>query len=567
MSTTKVLSMYSKMLLLFILVFVSHSTFSQLSPRVTYATYIGGTGDDDFANNIQLGDNDDIFLCLSATDGCVTTTGVHQQTFGGVNDALIQKRDKSGNLIWSTYYGGSFYDVPGYLKLLKSGKLALVGQTSSITGIAKNGHQQTYNGGGYDGFLAVFNADGTLDWATYIGGTGDDDVYGVDEDSEGNIYVCGYTNSGTGLSTPGTFQTSNRGGYDGFLSKYASTGKLIWSTYVGGTGSDWLVTIQIDRNDNIWVGGMSFATSGLATFNAYSGTNAGNGDGLLMSFDKDGKRLYGTYYGGTGGDGIYVIHIDKEDNIWFGGPTASKSGIATFNGLIPQHSNREDVFLAKFDKDKKRVWATYLGGSEWDTFFGMDTDKEGNAILSMMTKSNDFKPMKQALQSEYGGGLWDAVCTKLDPNGRLIWSTYLGGDGNDRGIDVKVNSAGDIVYFMSAGSENMHTGDADDTTLDGDQDALLAIIREVDISKATDPGLAAKTFNISPNPVADKLTIDIPDFDKYRVNIFDHSGKAMHGYTCEANSIDIRTLTPGIYHIRLTDRTTGVVASNSFVKI
>ncbi len=560
--------MYSKIILPFILVFVSHSAFSQLSPRVTFATYIGGSGDEEYATNIQLSENDDVFLCLWANDGCVTTPGVHQQSYGGGgNDVLVQKRDKNGKVIWSTYYGGSGYDGPGTLKLLKSEKIALVGQTTSRSGITKNGHQQTYRGGEYDGFLAVFNADGTLDWATYIGGSGDDDVYGVAEDSEGNIYVCGYTNTTTGLSTSDAFQISNKGGYDGFLSKYASTGNLIWSTYVGGTGSDWLTAIQIDSKDNIWVGGMSYATSGLATFSAFSTVNAGNGDGLLMSFDKDGKRLYGTYYGGSGRDEIYVIYIDQEDNIWFGGPTASKSGIATINALILQHRNREDVFLAKFNKDIKRVWATYLGGSEWDTFFGMDTDKDGNAILSLMTRSNDFNPIKHAMQSEYGGGLWDAVCIKLDPNGKLIWSTYIGGDGNDRGVDVKVNSEGDFVYFMSVGSKNMHTDDADDTTLDGESDALLVILKEVDISKTTESTREILTLNIMPNPVLDRLTIDKLDIDRYRIEIFDNLGKAMCDYTQEANSIDVRTLTPGVYHIRLTDKTTGNVAQNSFIKI
>ncbi len=562
--------MNSKILLSFIMgIVLCFNISAQLTQRVNYATYIGGSGWDG-ASIMDIDAEDNSYLVLFAGDGCITTEGVHQQNYGGGDyDVLLQKRDKNGNLIWSTYYGGSGSDEGYFIKLLKSGKIAIVGYTDSRDGIDKNGRQSTYGGGEYDGFLAVFNEDGTLDWATYIGNSGYDGANVVVIDSEGFIYVSGSTNSTNGISTPGTYQVSNRGNYDGFLSKYSTDGNLIWCTYLGGTNTDFVYAINIDSEDKVWIGGLTYSTSFITTSNAFSISNKGSGDGFLMAFDKNGNKLYGTYYGGSNRDDINVIHIDKYDNIWFGGPTKSNTDIATSDAIKPFNSGLEDVFLVKFNKDKQREWATYLGGSEWDTFFGMDTDKNGNVILSMMTKSEDFVPIDidHAMQPVYGGGPWDAVYSKIDPDGNLIWSTFHGGEGDDRGLDIKVNSDNNLVFFTTTSSLRLHTDDADDTTLDGELDALLVILKEVDISKTIESSKEIFTFNILPNPAVDRLTIDMLNIDRYRVDIFDNLGKAMHDFTQEANSIDVRNMASGLYFIQLTDVVTGNVARNSFVKI
>ncbi len=554
-------------MLILTIILMSISAYAQLTQHVTYATYIGGSRND-FALNIELDGNDDIFLSIITQGGCVTTPGVHQQQFGGSYDALLQKRDKKGNLIWSTYYGGSRDDYVQKMKLLKSGKIALVGFTESGSGIAKNGHQNTYGGGGEDCFIAVFNPDGTLDWATYFGGSNDDNASSITEDSEGNIYVCGDTKSTTKISTEGAYQPQLSGGYDGFLVKFSADGQLIWSTYLGGTGYEYLYDLQVDSEDNLWLGGETSSTSGITTLQAHKVSNSGAGDGFLMSFDKDGKRLYGTYYGGSRRDEIFVIRIDQDDNIWFGGRSQSISNIASTNAIKPYISGVNDVFLAKFNKSKRLQWATYLGGSDLDFLREMTLDKQGNAVLIMSTTSEDFIPIDidYAMQPDFGG-LWDAVYTKIDPNGKLIWSTYHGGKGEDGNGDVKINTQNELVILTNVGSQGLHTDDAEDTTLDGESDALVVILKEVDISKTTESSKETFIFNIIPNPVADKFTIDIPDFDKYKVDIFDYTGKAIHDYIREANGINTRMMTSGVFYIWLTDSTTGVVAGNSFVKI
>ncbi|MFZ1704241.1 MAG: T9SS type A sorting domain-containing protein [Saprospiraceae bacterium] len=540
---------------------------AQKTQKVQYSTYIGGNGSD-FTTNIQLTKDDDIIISLSGSTGCVTTPGVHQTLYsGGQNDALLQKRDKNGTLLWSSYFGGGLEEYANKATILKSGKIALAGQTSSLSNIAFNGHQENYGGGTYDGFLAIFNEDGTLDWSTYFGGTGEDAVYGVNEDSEENLYISGYTSSSSNISTVGSYQLLYGGNEDGFLSKFSSDGQLIWSTYIGGSGIDGIVSMDIDASGDLWLGGLSYSTSGLVTNNAFDPIYSGRGDALLMSFDKDGKKVYGTYYGGTDTDAIYVLHIDKAGNIWFGGPAKSATDIASPGAISEFNSGNIDVFLVKFNKNKALEWATYLGGNKWDTFFGMDVDSNGNAILNMMTQSDNFHPIENAMQKTYGGGPWDAVYTKIDSSGNLIWSTFHGGTGNDRGIDVKVNSEGNLIFTTTVGSQNLHTDDADDKMLNGLQDALLAIIKEEEISTLNPVVDILPEINVYPNPVSKTMAISVENPDQYIFEIYDVIGNKMNVNMNKNDHIETDLFLPGLYYVKATNPLKNFTLYKNFIKI
>lgn len=556
-----------KAFLLFFMLLVVQFCSAQKTQVIDYATYIGGLGVD-YVANLQLSDNNDILLAASATTGCVTTPGVHKTIYsGGVSDALLQKRDKAGNLIWSTYYGGSLEDATYKIILLKSGKIAMSGQTNSNANIAKEGYQNNYGGGSYDGFLAVFNDDGTLDWATYYGGSGEDAIYGLVEDSKGNLYISGYTYSGSKIATLGSYQLALAGNSDGFLAKFSEDGQLLWGTYIGGTGLDAIYTMDIDVNDQVWLGGISYSTTGLSTTNAYRFFNSGRGDGLLISFDQDGKKVYSTYYGGGDRDEIYVVDIDKEGNIWFGGPTTSSDNIATPGAINETNAGSTDVFLVKFDKDRNRKWGTYLGGNAWDTFFGMDVDPKGNAILCLMTQSSNFWPIRDAMQESFGGGPWDAVYTKIDGDGGLIWSTFHGGNGNDRGIDIKVNSEGNFVFFIIAGSQGLYTENADDKLLNGAQDCLLSIIKEDEMSSINDHQTTKENIMIYPNPASESLSLDIDNIEDYIIQIYDYMGIHYLTKHNSSNILDISTLKNGYYIIKLMSKQKGKTKEISFIKI
>ncbi len=546
--------MQNKFLFVGLLIFsFTKVIYSQTKLELNYATYIGGTGDDEFACNFQLSENDDIYLVMDATLGSKTTPGVHQMAYGGgKSDVLIQKRDKNANLIWSTYFGGTGAESVFNSKLLKSGKIAIVGQTTSTSKIAKNGHQNTLGGGSLDGFLAVFNVDGTLDWATYFGGSsGDEATMYCGEDNEGSIYICGFTKSITNIATPGSYQPTNKGGYDGYLAKFSPEGTLVWSTYIGGTGLDALYVLNIDKNDVIWIGGSTSSTNGIATDDAYKKINSGGNDGFLMSFDKEGNRLYGTYYGGTGNDEIYILDFDESENMWIGGVTKSNVGIATPGAIKTLYSGDYDAFLIKFNKNLTREWGTYLGGKKFDSFFSISFDKDGSALLALITENNDFFPITDAMQEEYGGGSYDAVYTKIDPAGNLIWSTYYGGEGDDRGCDIKINSEGKLITFGISGSINMNTNDGGTSQLKGELDGLLSIFTESKTNSLLPWKMEARQLTVFPNPASDWINVLNPENVRRDIYVYNVLGQLVLKFPGTTDSIfDISMLLVGKYFVK-----------------
>lgn len=545
---------------------ITQLSFAQKKPVVSYATYIGGIGDD-YAGFLDISNNDEIFLATGATSGAVATTGVHQTKHaGGVNDVLLQKRDKNGTLIWSTFFGGNEFDYAEGLKVLKSGKIAVVGETKSYSKIAKNGYKNSYNGGVYDGFIAVFNEDGTLDWATYYGGVKSDIIYGCIEDSDGNIYICGGTASPAGIATSGAYQSSLMGAEDGFIAKFSTSGTLLWGTYIGGQGIETLNKIKIDANGNIWVGGNSNSTSGLSTTNAYQYNISGNYDGLLMAFDKDGNLLYSTYYGGENADAFFSLDIDDNGNIYAGGVTSSLAGIATPGAIKTSFSGDQDAFVVKFNAAFQREWCTYLGGNKWDSVSNLVVDNDGNVLYSILTQSQDFYPITNPLQAQYGGGEWDGVLGKIDGQGSLVWSTYFGGKGSDKAYDMTSNSEGRIICNVEVGSTGLATDDADDKTLNGITDAMLLLLDEVDVTAVQDYNPSGLALKIFPNPVTDIVTIGGIDFKNFRTEILDISGKPVSAYVRKGNDFDVRNLGNGFYLIRLTDSDTGQQTVLRFVK-
>jgi hypothetical protein len=141
-----------------------------------------------------------------------------------------------------------------------------------------------------------------------------------------------------------------------------------------------------------------------------------------------------------------------------------------------------DVFVSKMNPGgTSLVWSTYIGGSGGDFAFGLDVDDAGAAYIGGRTDSTDFPTTAGALQTTYGGGTSDGFVTKLSPNGTsLVYSTFIGGEGIDRGeipeqeFDVEVDAAG-VAYLVGTtlSSDFPTTPGADDTTLAGVRDPVI----------------------------------------------------------------------------------------------
>jgi len=382
-------------------------------------------------------------------------------------------------LTWATYFGGNFGESAKGVSTDGSGNVYIMGETESTSGLATSGaYQTTYGGGNYDVFLARFNTNGGLAWATYYGGSGDDDPSGITIDANGNLYITGYSQSSNGIATSGAHETSLVAGNDAFLAKFGSDGTLTWGTYYG-SGNEIGTAVCTDVLGNVYLSGVG-SDSGLATTGAYQTSFAGGiYDAFLVKFTGTGTVIWGTYFGGKGNDDANSVTTDALGNVYIAGSTNSDKGIATSGASQTGYGgggtfNFGDAFLAKFSSNGTETWATYYGGFDDDDATSVVTDATGNVYITGSTYSNNMAT-SGAYQTSYALN-GDAFIAKFNASGSLSWSTYYGGSDLDNGTGIKLDASGNIYISGTTFSTNgIATAGAYQTTIGGAGDAFLAI--------------------------------------------------------------------------------------------
>ena len=279
--------------------------------------------------------------------------------------------------------------------------------------------------------------DPVLSYSTYLGGSSSDYGYGIAVDGSGNVYITGGSPS-TNFPTEGEYQTY-QGSWDVFVTKLNSSGSaLVYSTYLGGSGSDGGHGIAVDGSGNAYIAGFTLSTD-FPTEGAYQ-TDQGGWDVFVTKLNSSGNALvYSTYLGGTGTDLALEIALDGSGNAFVTGYTDSPD--FPTQGEYQAYQGNLDVFVTKLNSfGNALVYSTYLGGAGDDYGKGIALDGSGNAYITGYTRSTDF-PTEGEYQPDQAG--FDVFVTKLNFSGNaLVHSTYLGGADNDFGSDIALDGSG-----------------------------------------------------------------------------------------------------------------------------
>jgi hypothetical protein len=190
--------------------------------------------------------------------------------------------------------------------------------------------------------------------------------------------------------------------------------------------------------------------------------------------------IYSTYLGGSGDEYGTGIAVDSAGNAYVIG-TTTLTNFPTMNPLQPNFGGGAyDLFVAKLNSSGSAlVYSTYLGGSGSDAAFGIAVDSAGNSYLTGWTYSTDF-PTMNPLQPVYGGGLFDAFVTEINASGSaLVYSTYLGGSGDDIGFGIVVDNTGSAYVTGETSSTDFPTANPLQPSLAGESDAFVAKIGPV----------------------------------------------------------------------------------------
>ena len=291
-----------------------------------WGTYYGGSGSD-IGQSLTVDASGNIYLTGVTNSTTGIALGGHQMNYGSGVDAFLVKFNSNGVRLWGTYYGGSGYDGTNFCKTDGLGNIYITGYTNSNTSIAIGGHQNII-GGGNDAFLAKFNSSGVRIWATYYGGNADDGGGSISIDDIGNIYMVGGTSSNNNISSNG-FQNNSGGAGDAFIVKFNSSGQRIWGSFLGGSQAESANSCIVDITGNIYLVGRTASTSGIALGGFQNYYGGGTNDAFMSAFNSSGNLLWSSYFGGTGTEYGNSIVMDATGNIYLSGETSSVAAIAS----------------------------------------------------------------------------------------------------------------------------------------------------------------------------------------------------------------------------------------------
>jgi hypothetical protein len=415
-------------------------------------------------------------------------------------------------VLYSTYLGGSGDDMGNAIAVDQANNVYITGQTSSIDLPTLNPlPAQASLNGRTDAFVTKLNSTGTgLVYSTYLGGTtnpadnlSDSRGNGIALDSDNNIYVTGRTDSTDFPTTAAAAQPGFGGGadtYDAFVTKLNAAGSgLIYSTYLGGSGTDAAYAIAVDSNRNVYVAGGTNSRDLIGGDTPSYSSNGNGPDAFLAKLSPSGTTLlYATYFGGSGGmEHANGLAVDDNGHAYIAGQITSPD-MPTRNAAQAMHGGGlYDAFVAEFNTnttmpndDTSLIYATYFGGSRDDKAYDIKIDALGNAYITGVTKSTDF-PTMNALQPLYGGGANNAFVAKFNAAGALVYSSYLGGSGNDSGLRLALGPSNTVYITGQTNSTDFPTRNAFQPALGGGFDAFVT---KLDLSVPAAPVLVYSSY-------------------------------------------------------------------------
>lgn len=319
---------------------------------LTYSTYLGGANYD-AALGIALDGTRNAYITGQTSSTNFPVGSAYQSTFGGGSaDAFLTKLNTDGTAVaYSTYLGGGSFDIGLAIAVDQNNCPYVTGYTSSSNFATTKFTVQTAYGGGQDAFVTKFDASGqTIAYSTYLGGSNDDEGWGIAVDALGFAYVAGSTASNNFPSTPGAYRTSLTGLQNGFLARISDDGRFLnYSTFLGGGAADSISSLSLDAAGNLWVAGTTqssnFPVSADAAQSTYGG---GSSDAFVAEINPTFDRLlYSTFLGGGDVDTANAIAVDPYGSAYLVGVTKSSNYPTTTGAFQASFGGVADAFVCK----------------------------------------------------------------------------------------------------------------------------------------------------------------------------------------------------------------------------
>jgi len=455
------------------------------SGEIFYGTFFGGSGEDGI-RDVKLDSEGNIIVVGGTFSEDFPTLNAVQENYGGgelasgenfhlLGDAFVAKFSPDYELLWSTYIGGSDFECAYHVEIGGDDEVIVVGSTTSTDFPVTLDSTPSGRERG-DSFIVMYSPDGDLIGARLYLPDEIDEILHVEMDSLGNLVLGGMTSSEMMFTTEDAFQRELAGGTDGFIRVVTyDLETVVYSTYFGGSGDEFLGEVAVGQDDSIYIAGGSSSRDLPVTQNCLRSEFVGDEtDNFIAKICPSRNLVTCTYFGGSGVDHVFGLSEGPDDSIVVVGRTWSDDYPVTDDALQPEYSDIEvDGFLTKISRaGDELLYSTYYGGESWDSLLQVNMDETGRLIISGFVLTGEFETLN-AFQSEYKGSS-DIVIIIMDEEIEMI--SYLGGYYEDHPFEQVVQ---DGVLYLVGGTTSPRFGVSENAyqgSIGGDRDGYLFVM-------------------------------------------------------------------------------------------
>lgn len=400
--------------------------------------------------------------------------------FGRGVERPARPEDEPADLLYSTFIGGSAFDIVSGLAVDGNGDAYVTGSSSSVDFPTTAGVFLDSGGGDSYVFITKLNNTGSdVHYTAFLGGNGYDGGESITIDGSGAVYVTGSTNSTNFPTTFNAYDRTHNGYIDGFVAKVESEGTILtYGTYVGGSDWDEPTAIVVDTNGLAYIAGFTQSANYPITVNGLP--YSGNADGFVTKLDGTGSNItFSTLIGGFNLDWLYDLALDSTGAAYVTGITWSADYpiLPTAFDQTPDEV-AGDGFISKFDNSGTLVYSTFFGGTDSEGGTAIQVNAEGAMYVAGATASNDFPVTAGAYETTANGSRgfnMETFVLKVNSLGTdIIFSTLVGGTGFDFAVDMDIATDGSLYVSGNTDSSDFPTtAGAFDTSLNGEVDAFV----------------------------------------------------------------------------------------------
>ena len=371
---------------------------------------------------------------------------------------------------WAQTWGGSGWEGGQELAVDSSDNILVAGTYEDTVdfdpGTGTDDHTAV---GGADAFLCTYDSSGGFIWALTWGGSDADNAQAIAIDGMGDIYVAGYFGATVDFDPgSGTDEHMSVGDDDAYLSKFDSSGNLLWVRTWGGVANDHAEDIAIDSMGDVYVVGSFQDTADFdPDSDVYNLTPVGSYDVFVTKFDSTGDFQWARSWGGSMADDCTGVVVDSSDNVWTVGTFRDTVDFDPGAGTDDHTAvGNPDIFLSELDSSGAYVMANTWGGPGSAFARGVAINGAGAIFVAgYFSGTVDFHP-GATTDDHISNGSHDAFLSRFDSSGSYNWTVTWGGvdydDARQLAIDgtnaVYVTGAfRDTVDFDPSGAFENHT--------------------------------------------------------------------------------------------------------------